>query len=672
MKTKHIIAAFTLAFLCIGTTNAQLTSSTQRASLTDRDRAIVDQRVSKHTAFTIDKKELTNYLRSRGGEGQFRLRIDENLDWTINLELNDLRTPDFKITYTTAEGEFECKEPFVVNTYRGTTSTGLPVAFTIDENTFFGVILGENYHYMIRSAGDYTQNREDMRLIVYHSWDIIPDENYSHFEHDIIHDALHTPKENLEEFIEQNSINNFTNSSNNCDFVLKIATDADIEFFNIHGANTNNHIRSIINVVSAIYQDSIANFRIAISFQHVYAPGSNQPYTTSDVLPLLRDQFRHHWRTASNRTNVSRNITHLFTGKNLYEPRQDIWGNPTNVPYDGIAWGPHPQLPGGAFGVGNDNGYAISSNHARLTAIVAHEIGHNLTATHPEGNNINVCNCNNTSTATIMCPTLTNSSTLRFCPFSLGQIVSYLNSVNLQLVDICGTSTICSIATFYSTIPVAWDVSSGFEITWPAPSVGATTSVIVKAIGTHGQTGTLRAWAAGATHPVTMPIQACLICDFGTFGCGGWCHLCIPRCINGFPGCDGTMCILCNNPFCPWPCLCCPFKPCFCGFSPCICGPSPAPTPVSPFPNPVSDVLHIDLGQQTSTMCSCCSTKPAPEFIYDVRLIDGQGNIVRRQQQVRSGQVEFNVFNLTEGTYYLHIYNGVSRTPQKHQIVVKR
>jgi len=72
-----------LAFLCIGTVNAQLTSSTQKASLTDRDRAIVDQRVSRYTAFTIDKKELTEYFHSRNGSGQFRLRIDENLDWTI-------------------------------------------------------------------------------------------------------------------------------------------------------------------------------------------------------------------------------------------------------------------------------------------------------------------------------------------------------------------------------------------------------------------------------------------------------------------------------------------------------------------------------------------------------------------------------------------------------------
>ena len=90
MKNNFLISAFILAFLSIGTANAQLTSSTQRASLAYSDRTIVDQRVSRYTAFTIDKGELTDYLRSRGGEGQFRLRIDETLDWTKRKNYNFL------------------------------------------------------------------------------------------------------------------------------------------------------------------------------------------------------------------------------------------------------------------------------------------------------------------------------------------------------------------------------------------------------------------------------------------------------------------------------------------------------------------------------------------------------------------------------------------------------
>ena len=158
MKTKVIFLAIFVAILCIGMANGQVTPSTQRASLTENDRAILDQHISKYTAFTIDKKELADNLYGSGGKGQVRLMVDENLDWTIDLELNDMRAPDYRSTYTTDEGTFESTDTYAVNTFKGKTSDGQIARFTIDENTFFGVILGENYHYVIRSVKDYTQN----------------------------------------------------------------------------------------------------------------------------------------------------------------------------------------------------------------------------------------------------------------------------------------------------------------------------------------------------------------------------------------------------------------------------------------------------------------------------------------------------------------------------------
>ena len=194
-----------------------------------------------------------------------------------------------------------------------------------------------------------------------------------------------------------------------------------------------------------------------------------------------------------------------------------------------------------------------------------------------------------------------------------------------------------------------WEVMSGF--TTSGTTTTTTPSISLTHAGMSEAVLGARAVLTGNRKTDWAYIIIYLPCPYGTPNCTGWCNLC-------------------NNLICPWPCICCPRPPCFlCSPEPCTCF---FPAPILAFPNPVSDVLHIDLGQQTSTMCSCCGTKPAPEFIYDVRLIDGQGNIVRRQQQVRSGQVEFNVFNLPEGTYYLHIYDGVNKTPQMHQIVVKR
>jgi len=639
MKTKFILLTFILVFFYIGVLSAQITVSAQRASLMDSDRAVLDQRISRYTAFTIDKQQLTNYLNDRGGAGQFRLRINENMDWTIRLELNDLRTPDFRITYTTDEGEFECKEPFVVNTFHGRTSTGMPVAFTIDKNTFFGVILGENYHYTIRSANDYTQNRSDTRLIAYHSWDIIPNGNYSHFIHEAINDALHTPKKILEEWIEQSS-------SNNCSFVLRIATVADIEFFNIHRESTANHIRSIINIMSAIYQAQITNLRLAISFQHVYRPGSSQSYTANNAWILL-NQLRNHWRTAPNRTNVSRNIVHLFTGKNTYDP------NSPGMRNLGAAWA-------NPMGIGNDNGYAFSVNHASLTAIVAHEIGHNLTATHPPRN---ICNCHDQNTATIMCDRLTWANNLWFCQYSLDQMISYLNSVSVQLIDIYGNPFICNTVTYSLCNPsrvAFWEVSDGFTITWPPlPFWTPTNSVTVRVDGTHGQAGTLTAEIVAVPHHVvSIPIHACLICINGTLHCTGWCHLCSP------PG------------NCPCHCRCCYVAPCWeCGgFDNCRFCPCYSPSGFRAFPNPVSDILTIDLtqaetfGARTRSLSGVEVPARTNEVFY-IRLFNAHGMIVR-QQRTQAATIQFDVSNLPEGTYYLHIeHNGEI---EKHQIIINR
>jgi len=165
-----VITFCVVLFGCAKDDNSQFfTPSIEYVTLAASDKEILDQWLTEYVTFTMsNKRELVRYLRSNGNSGTVRLRIGKN-NWVINLELNDLRTSDFECWYTTDEGTFPCP-PFEVNTYQGKTSTGLPVAFTIDENTFFGVILGGRYHYMIRSVSDFTQNREDKTLVLYHSW----------------------------------------------------------------------------------------------------------------------------------------------------------------------------------------------------------------------------------------------------------------------------------------------------------------------------------------------------------------------------------------------------------------------------------------------------------------------------------------------------------------------
>ena len=82
------------------------------------------------------------------------------------------------------------------------------------------------------------------------------------------------------------------------------------------------------------------------------------------------------------------------------------------------------------------------------------------------------------------------------------------------------------------------------------------------------------------------------------------------------------------------------------------------------YPNPASDILNIEIDAN-----NVMPGKTTP--VTDIRLYDGQGNMVR-QTFAHGGTVQFNVSNLPNGIYYLHIYDGVNNIPVIHQIVVER
>jgi len=88
-----------------------------------------------------------------------------------------------------------------------------------------------------------------------------------------------------------------------------------------------------------------------------------------------------------------------------------------------------------------------------------------------------------------------------------------------------------------------------------------------------------------------------------------------------------------------------------------------------PYPNPASDIINIELDKNLTSQSKAPGVGTDPTF--DIRLYDGLGNIVR-QTTSKGGTVQFNINNLPEGLYYMHIYDGVSKTPRIEQILVER
>jgi hypothetical protein len=89
------------------------------------------------------------------------------------------------------------------------------------------------------------------------------------------------------------------------------------------------------------------------------------------------------------------------------------------------------------------------------------------------------------------------------------------------------------------------------------------------------------------------------------------------------------------------------------------------------YPNPASGIITIDLQEDTNqTQITLGGEQSKKEKIYDVRLYDLQGNMLR-QATAKGGKMKISVANLTSGIYLLHIYDGVSEFPEIKRIVVQ-
>ena len=85
-------------------------------------------------------------------------------------------------------------------------------------------------------------------------------------------------------------------------------------------------------------------------------------------------------------------------------------------------------------------------------------------------------------------------------------------------------------------------------------------------------------------------------------------------------------------------------------------------SPSNAYPNPVKDILTVEIYQSTQRQAV------APN--YDIRLYNSMDSLVL-QTTTRSTTMQFNVSNLPNGVYHLHIYDGISPTPEVQQIVVQ-
>ena len=204
----------------------------------------------------------------------------------------------------------------------------------------------------------------------------------------------------------------------------EIATEADFEYFQANGSNattTNNDIRDIFTQVDAIYEAQLG-IHIHIVFQRVWTTNTD-PYTAtagSAALTELRTSYNQSFNpndpNPAFRQPPARDLTHMFTGKNLD-------GDTIGIAYISSTCASADF----SYGISQSK---FSNNVAQRVAVTAHEIGHNFGASHPDEETPVPSTCavdplNPTATV----PNIMNSSvqnTQNFCRYSRDQITNHV------------------------------------------------------------------------------------------------------------------------------------------------------------------------------------------------------------------------------------------------------
>ncbi|GAB4349151.1 MAG: hypothetical protein OHK0038_28130 [Flammeovirgaceae bacterium] len=253
------------------------------------------------------------------------------------------------------------------------------VRLGITEDGISGLITEGEVQYFIEPAKNFLQNSPKGSHVFYQKLDVVSKD-------------LHCLAKEVDDSHQSVSMMTSTSAFEMKSRHLEIATESDFEFY-IRPSVGNDHniafnrILFALNILESVY---ISNFGISfkVNFQHIYST-LNQPISSSDISTLL-NQFRNHWE--SNRTNIRRDVAHLFTGKDVYD------GNNNGVAGYSAKLGAVCSSPS----------FAYSLSEAGYTYLIdgffaGHEISHLFNARHEDGRS-----CGTVNGTLIVCPSSRN------------------------------------------------------------------------------------------------------------------------------------------------------------------------------------------------------------------------------------------------------------------------
>ncbi|MHC4992814.1 MAG: M12 family metallo-peptidase [Planctomycetota bacterium] len=295
---------------------------------------------------------------------------------TLELQPATVRHRRYELLVEQEDGSLRRVEPGVEGVYRGTIAEdpGAIVAATLMDDGLHARIVCSTGEFWVQPAAARVDDLPPDEYVIYRSESVIAS------------DGLCATAEFAGEPKQAESENDppIAYSGQLC--VAELACDADSLFLDNWGSVSavEDRINSVVNAVNVQYEQDVG-ITHQITTIIVRSSGSD-PYSTTVPGDLLA-QFRSHW--LNNHGGISRDVAHLFTGRNLD-------GTTVGVAYVGTI------CTNGAYGLSQSD---CCGTLACASDLTAHELGHNWNSGH--------CTCSGyTMNPSLTCSNMFNASSV--------------------------------------------------------------------------------------------------------------------------------------------------------------------------------------------------------------------------------------------------------------------
>ena len=353
--------------------------------------------LSSYQVIRMQPGEIERQVRTTG---ELRFRFNET-DYYFNLEPHDMRSPNYLAVETGPGGVSRTLPPQPVHTFKGILAGGEDTRgrFNLVDGGVEGVVYAPEGWVYVEPLRNYLPGASAGELVIYTQSDIQPGE--------ALKCGVSLPKR-LQRGVEQMTAQ--VEATTPTKYEFDIATEADYEYVQALGGAVaaNREIEGILNQVEGVYQNELL-LQLRISFQNAWTT-VNDPYTATNVFDLL-DEFVAYWN-ANFAADQDYDLAHLWTGTD-----HDV---PQGVAYQSVACGDRSL----SYGLSKRRGNYFLDRYRTP----AHEIGHNLGASHPNEvlpreQSASLSSCS----TSIMWPGSLEESALTFCKFSRQEIADYVS-----------------------------------------------------------------------------------------------------------------------------------------------------------------------------------------------------------------------------------------------------